>query len=80
MLDLGQIGSLEVVTQQISHLIQRGVPVRFGVVPMFDSSNNDICECASQSKTADARSTADGSGVLLQHQDLRSSQNTEAFL
>lgn len=44
VLDLSLTTSLETITQQVSHMIQRGVPVRFGVVPMYDASINDICE------------------------------------
>jgi len=44
VLDLSLSTSLEVVTQQVAHMVQRGIPIRFGVIPMFDSETNDICE------------------------------------
>lgn len=45
VLDLASAASLEIITQQVSHMIQRGIPIRFGIVPMFDASVNDICRC-----------------------------------
>ena len=44
VLDLSLSTSLEVVTQQVAHMIQRGIPIRFGVIPLFDPETNDICE------------------------------------
>jgi UDP-glucose:glycoprotein glucosyltransferase len=44
VLDLASAFTLETITQQINHMIQRGIPIRFGVVPMFDSSVDDICK------------------------------------
>jgi UDP-glucose:glycoprotein glucosyltransferase len=44
VLDLSLSTSLEVVTQQVAHMVQRGIPIRFGVIPMFDSESDDICE------------------------------------
>jgi hypothetical protein len=42
VLDLSLATSLETITQQIAHMIQRGIPLRFGVLPMFDPIANDI--------------------------------------
>jgi UDP-glucose:glycoprotein glucosyltransferase len=47
--DLSLSTSLEVVTQQVAQMVQRGIPLRFGVVPMFDSEVNDICEFRNKS-------------------------------
>jgi UDP-glucose:glycoprotein glucosyltransferase len=44
VLDFSLSSTLETVTQQISHMVQRGIPIRFGVIPMFDVGTNDICE------------------------------------
>ena len=43
VLDFSLSTTLETVTQQIAHMVQRGIPIRFGVIPMFDSDTNDIC-------------------------------------
>ena len=48
VLDLSLSTSLDVVTQQVAHMIQRGIPIRFGVIPMFDAEINDICESSSR--------------------------------
>ncbi|WVW83270.1 hypothetical protein I302_105289 [Kwoniella bestiolae CBS 10118] len=40
--DLAQVSSLDIIANSISPMIQRGLPIRFGVVPMFDTEKEDI--------------------------------------
>ncbi|KAK6902778.1 hypothetical protein I203_108037 [Kwoniella mangroviensis CBS 8507] len=42
VLDLAQVSSLDIIANSISPMIQRGLPIRFGVVPMFESGKDDI--------------------------------------
>ncbi|WVF72342.1 hypothetical protein IAT40_007156 [Kwoniella sp. CBS 6097] len=42
VLDLAQVPSLEIISSAISPMIQRGLPIRFGIVPMFEPGKNDI--------------------------------------
>lgn len=42
VLDLSQGTALETVANAFSTMIQRGVPIRFGLVPMFDPEVDDI--------------------------------------
>ncbi|WVR05054.1 hypothetical protein IAU60_002066 [Kwoniella sp. DSM 27419] len=42
VLDLAQVSSLEIVASSISPMIQRGLPIRFGIVPMFQPGSDDI--------------------------------------
>lgn len=44
MLDLSQGTALETVSNAVSTMIQRGVPVRFGLVPMYDPEVDDTGE------------------------------------
>ncbi|WWD15785.1 hypothetical protein CI109_100209 [Kwoniella shandongensis] len=41
VLDLASVPSLDIITSAISPMIQRGLPIRFGVVPMFDPAVDD---------------------------------------
>jgi UDP-glucose:glycoprotein glucosyltransferase len=43
VMDLSLASSLETITGQISVMIQRNIPIRFGIVPMFDEGKDDIC-------------------------------------
>lgn len=43
VVDLSLVSSLETITGQISMMIQRNIPIRFGIVPMFDIDSQDIC-------------------------------------
>nr|XP_019013386.1 UDP-glucose:glycoprotein glucosyltransferase [Kwoniella pini CBS 10737]OCF52167.1 UDP-glucose:glycoprotein glucosyltransferase [Kwoniella pini CBS 10737] len=36
VLDLSQVSSLDIIANAISPMIQRGLPIRFGIVPMFN--------------------------------------------
>nr|XP_018263998.1 UDP-glucose:glycoprotein glucosyltransferase [Kwoniella dejecticola CBS 10117]OBR86156.1 UDP-glucose:glycoprotein glucosyltransferase [Kwoniella dejecticola CBS 10117] len=42
VLDLAQIASLDIIANAISPMIQRGLPIRFGVVPMFEPGKDDL--------------------------------------
>ena len=42
VLDLSQGIAIETVANALSTMIQRGVPIRFGLVPMFDPEVNDV--------------------------------------
>lgn len=42
VLDLSQAISLETISSTVATMIQRGVPIHFGVVPMFDPKVNDL--------------------------------------
>ncbi|KAK8869940.1 hypothetical protein IAR55_000508 [Kwoniella newhampshirensis] len=42
VLDLASVPSLDIIASSISPMIQRGLPIRFGIVPMFDLAVNDI--------------------------------------
>ncbi|WRT66985.1 uncharacterized protein IL334_003951 [Kwoniella shivajii] len=42
VLDLAQVSSLDIIANSISPMIQRGLPIRFGVVPMFQLGQDDI--------------------------------------
>lgn len=44
VLDLAQAMSLDTITSAVATMIQRGVPIRFGVVPMFNPAKDDLCE------------------------------------
>ena len=44
VLDLALTTSLEIVTEQMIAMIKGNIPLRFGVVPMFDAEINDSCE------------------------------------
>lgn len=66
VLDLSLSTSLEVITQQVAHMVQRGIPIRFGVVPMFDLETNNICESTLTSQQLTS-SYSDGQIVPLQH-------------
>lgn len=49
-LDLSRISSLELIVHSISNMIQRGLPIRFGIVPVFEpGQQDDICKCRSWS-------------------------------
>jgi hypothetical protein len=71
VLDLSLSTSLEVVTQQVAHMVQRGIPIRFGVIPMFDSESDDICESSVTWRLLTG-SDADGQAVPVLCQDFRS--------
>lgn len=43
VLDLSKTPSLEVISGTVSTMVQRTLPVRFGIVPMVDS-DDEICE------------------------------------
>lgn len=74
VLDLSLSTSLEVVTQQVAAMVQRGIPIRFGVIPMFDSETNDICESRIMSRQLTG-SDADGQAVPVLRQDFRSGKD-----
>jgi hypothetical protein len=74
VLDLSLSTSLEVVTQQVAAMVQRGIPIRFGVIPMFDFEANDICELGIMSCQLTS-SDADGQAVPVLCQDFRSGKN-----
>ncbi|KJE01643.1 UDP-glucose:glycoprotein glucosyltransferase [Cryptococcus gattii NT-10] len=40
-LDLSRISSLELIVHSISNMIQRGLPIRFGIVPVFEPGQQD---------------------------------------
>ncbi|OXG53132.1 UDP-glucose:glycoprotein glucosyltransferase [Cryptococcus neoformans] len=40
-LDLSRISSLELIVHSISTMIQRGLPIRFGIVPVFEPEQQD---------------------------------------
>ncbi|WVQ98589.1 hypothetical protein IAU59_005718 [Kwoniella sp. CBS 9459] len=42
VLDLAQVPSLEIISSAVSPMIQRGLPIRFGIVPMFEPGQNNI--------------------------------------
>ncbi|EIW69539.1 hypothetical protein TREMEDRAFT_44060 [Tremella mesenterica DSM 1558] len=42
VLDLASVPSLDIIAASISGMIQRGVPVRFGIVPMVSPEQEDI--------------------------------------
>ena len=44
VLDLSLGPSLDIMASSISAMIQRNVPLRFGVVPMVTPGEEDICE------------------------------------
>lgn len=66
VMDLSLVSSLEIITAQISVMIQRNVPIRFGVVPMFEPGTEDICELHLRIKLTD--SPSNGSAILLLYQ------------
>lgn len=74
VLDFSLSTTLETVTQQIAHMVQRGIPIRFGVIPMFDSGSNDICRSLAQSERLTISCT-DRKAVLVQRQDIWSRQD-----
>ena len=43
-LDFAQSASLDVIAGTVSMMIQRGIPIRFGVVPMLDEDESGFCE------------------------------------
>jgi UDP-glucose:glycoprotein glucosyltransferase len=44
VLDLSQAVALETITSAVATMIQRGVPIRFGIVPMFNPEVDDLGE------------------------------------
>lgn len=44
VLDLSQGTALETAANAIGTMIQRGLPLRFGIVPMYDSGTDDMGE------------------------------------
>lgn len=63
VLDLALAPSLETIYGSISTMIQRGLPIRFGLVPMFTPGQNDMCRCLY--RLCSHHSTHNGSGILL---------------
>ena len=43
VLDLSSAPSLDVIANSISVMIQRGYPIRFGIVPMIGGDDNGLC-------------------------------------
>ncbi|WVQ71501.1 hypothetical protein IAR50_001039 [Cryptococcus sp. DSM 104548] len=41
-LDIAQISSLEIIAGSLAPMIQRGIPIRFGVVPIFEPGTDDL--------------------------------------
>lgn len=41
VLDFAQTMTYEIIAGQIAQMIQRGVPIRWGIVPMFDNEDED---------------------------------------
>ena len=74
VLDFSLSTTLETVTQQIAHMVQRGIPIRFGVIPMSDSGSNDICMSPALPKRL-TRSYTNGEAVLVQRQDVWARQD-----
>ncbi|WWC85342.1 uncharacterized protein L201_000205 [Kwoniella dendrophila CBS 6074] len=42
VLDLAQVSSLDIIANAVTPMIQRGLPIRFGIVPMFEPGKEDI--------------------------------------
>lgn len=73
VLDLSSAPSLDVIASSITTMIQRGLPLRFGIVPMITEEDDDLCEFPAREDDELTSSTADGQGVLLLGQDAWSS-------
>lgn len=44
VLDLSSAPSLDAISNSISMMVQRGLPIRFGIVPMVSDFANDTSE------------------------------------
>ncbi|ODO11431.1 hypothetical protein I350_00211 [Cryptococcus amylolentus CBS 6273] len=49
-LDISQISSLEIIAGSLAQMVQRGIPIRFGIVPVFEPGTNDLCESFKMAK------------------------------
>jgi UDP-glucose:glycoprotein glucosyltransferase len=74
VLDLALVPSLDTIVNSMSTMIQRGVPIRFGIVPMYSSEDDEICAFSQlhiKNTMVETFSVQDGPDIPLRSQDLR---------
>jgi hypothetical protein len=81
VLDLASVPSLDVIATTASTLIQRGVPFRFGFVPMTTPGVDDMCayQAYGSANFTDRHSKQDGKGILVHRQGVRSRSDKGPF-